>query len=279
MSPSLIPRWLSWLGSGWLGPLRLPPAVGQRLLASSRRLGDWLRPWPCWLVLGLLLGTVPVAVDYGLGASSHRLVTAWLLPPLLLAAVARDWQGRGMGLLAVAFLGHNALVILLAACDPEGLAPVCPNALAYWMESRTWITTGVSKEYDLGWWLPAHFQLLVGVALLAYTSLGMIPLWQGLYEVDLMNFYVGQLLAGSTGSGVTLALGWHPWSLCRGVGYLLLTYELASLSLARLTGVSLSSRRRRLVRWLVALGFLLLDGLLKFFYLETVRQVLAGHLS
>ena len=75
------------------------------------------------------------------------------------------------------------------------------------------------------------------------------------------------------------ALGWHPWSLCRGLGYLFLTYEIASLSLARLTGVSLSPWQRRLGRWLIGLTFLMLDGLLKYLCLDPVRQILAGHLN
>jgi hypothetical protein len=272
-------RWLSWLGSGWLGPWGLPDAVGRRLLHSAQHLGERLQSWPWWLALGLVLGTVPLLLDFWLGFSSHRLVTGLLVTPLLLAAVARDWQGRGIVLLLVTFAAHNVLTILLAAFYPNGLAPVCPDGAAYWEESRTWILTGESQKYDLGWWLPAHFQWLGVMVVFTYTSLGLVPVWRGLYEVDLMNFYVGRLLAHSDAPAVILALGWHPWSLCRGVGYLFLTYEIASLSLARLTSVSLSSWRRRLGRWLIGLTFLMLDGLLKYLCLEPVRQVLAGHLG
>jgi hypothetical protein len=269
----------SGLWSGWLGPVRLPDSVGRRMLDSAHDLGDRIKPWPWWVALGLLLGTVPLLFDYALGLSSNRLVTSMLLTPLLLAAVARDWQGRGLVLLLLTFASHNILTIVLAFQDPLGLGPVCPGGAGYWEKSRTWILTGVSEEYDLGWWLPAHFQWLGVMIGFTYTSFGMIPVWRGLYEVDVMNFYVGQLLAHSNAPAVTLVLGWHPWSLCRGIGYLFLTFEVASLSLARLTGVSLSSWRRRLGRWLIGLSFLLLDGLLKYFCLESVRQVLAGHLG
>ena len=57
-------RWLHWLGSGWLGPVRLPDAIGLRLLNSAYQLGNHLAPWPCWLLLGFLLGTIPAAVDF-----------------------------------------------------------------------------------------------------------------------------------------------------------------------------------------------------------------------
>jgi hypothetical protein len=259
--------------------LRLPASLGRHLLHSARHLGGVLEPWPWWLVLGVLIGVGPVLVDYQVGLSGHRLVTGLLLAPLLLAAVSRDWQGRGMVVLGLAFAAHSAVTIYLAARDPAGLALVCPGGADYWERSRAWIMTGVSEEYDLGWWLPAHFQLLGVMFLGTYSSLGLIPLWQGFYEVDLMNYYVGQLLAQAHTPGWELALAWHPWSLCRGVGYLFLTYEIASLSLARLTGTPLSSAGRRCRRWGIGLGFLVLDGVLKYVCLEPIRQILSGYLA
>src|SRR5262249_54083258 len=127
-------------------------------------------------------------------------------------------------------------------------------------------------------WVAAQGQLLGGVVLFCYTSLGFLPFWQGLYEVDLMNGYVSQLLVHSHDPWTALALGWHPWSQCRGIGYLFVTFEVTSLSLARLTGVRLSTRARRCRRWLAGLTFLLLDMLLKFYLLDSVRQALAANL-
>jgi hypothetical protein len=178
----------------------------------------------------------------------------------------------------VAFAAHSVLVIGLAALDPVGLAVIFPDGEAYWEQSREWIVSGASREYQPGWWLPAHFQLLAAMAAFTYTSLGLISLWQGFHEVDLMNFYVGALLAHSRHPGVALTVGWHPWSVCRGLGYLVLTFEVASFSLQRLTGVPLSPTGRRWRRWLAGLALLLLDGLLKYTLLEPVRQVLAANL-
>lgn len=111
-----------------------------------------------------------------------------------------------------------------------------------------------------------------------YLSLGFVPLAQGLYELDLMNVYVGRLL-GSSEPGPGLLFAWHPWSLCRGIGFLFLTFELTSLSFARLTGVQLSRSQRRWFRWQLGLGFLCLDGVIKYFCLEPVRRILAAHLG
>ena len=149
---------------------------------------------------------------------------------------------------------------------------------AYWRQSHAWIVTGISPEYDLSFWVPSHFQLLGSMILFTYSSLGFITLCQGAYEVDLMNFYVGQLVAHSHNPWLAVGLGWHTWSVCRGVGYLFLTYEVASLSFEHLTGVRLSSRRRRMARWSAGLSFLLIDGIVKFCFLDTVRRLLASNL-
>jgi hypothetical protein len=117
------------------------------------------------------------------------------------------------------------------------------------------------------------------MALWGYLSLGLVPLLQGLYELDLMNFYVGRLLAHARGPSPVLLLAWHPWSVCRGVGFLFVTFELASLSLARLTGVPLSTPQRRLTRWGLGVGFLILDAGIKWSCSERVRLALAGQLA
>src|SRR5205085_319979 len=98
---------------------------------------------------------------------------------------------------AAAFLSHSGLMIALAASDPAGLPAAFPAGQAYWHASRDWIVTGRSPEYEPGWWLPAHCQLFAGMVVFTYTSLGVIPFWQGFHEVDLMNCYVGQLLVHS----------------------------------------------------------------------------------
>ncbi|MGE3806611.1 MAG: hypothetical protein AB7K24_18240 [Gemmataceae bacterium] len=201
-----------------------------------------------------------------------------MLAPLFIAAVARNSMARGLGVVAAAFLGHSLSMILLAAFAPAYIVDSFPPGFQYWEQSRSWIVTGFSPEYDLSWWLPAHVQLLAGVAVFTYTSLGLLTFWQGLYEVDLMNVYVGHLLAHSHTPWLALACGWHPWSVCRGIGYLVLTFEIASLSLSRLTGVPLATREERGWRWLIGLSFLVADGLIKYFFLDSVRQTLAGNL-
>jgi hypothetical protein len=262
----------------WLGPLQLPPTLGRRTLQEAQRLGGWLGPLPRWLAAGLLVGAVPMLIDGATGLPVSKLITAVMLVPLLVAAVVRDAAARGIGTLAAAFLAHSVVVIGLAAGDPDRLGRVFPDGHAYWQESHAWIVTGDSREYDVAWWLPAHIQWFVAVSVFTYLSLGLATYWQGLYEVDLMNYYVGRLMAQSQQPLLALAVGWHPWSICRGLGYLFITFEIASFSCERLTATRLSTHWRRRWRWSIGVGLLLLDGLLKFFLLEPVRGILAANL-
>ncbi len=268
------------LGSrpGWLGPLKWPRRWTTSWLVAFRTLNEWLARGPRWCAVGLAVGILPVAFEWWTGLAASRTITALFGLPLLLAAVSRDRFYPALHCLCLAVIGHSVSFISLAAYDPAGMSQLFPPGNEYWEETRHWIETGESKVYDVGAWVPFHLQLAVVMVLWCYLSLGFVPLAQGLYELDLMNVYVGRLLSAAE-PGPGLIFAWHPWSICRGIGFLFLTYELTSLSFARLTGERLSTPRARLFRWLIGLGFLFLDGAIKYFYLEPVRRVLAAHLG
>jgi len=264
---------------GWFGPLRLPARWTRGWVPGFRAISERLSGWPRWLGIAVLIGTGPVLIDIAIGRAASHLLTPLLGLPLLLAAAARDRFHPALTCLALVFLFHSGTVIALAAAAPDVLAPAHPGGLGYWEETENWLRTGRSRAYDVGAWAPDHLWLAGVMAAWGYLSLGLVPLLQGLHELDLMNFYVGRLLARSRGPSPVLLLAWHPWSLCRGVGFLFLTFELASLSLARLTGVPLSTPRRRLVRWALGAAFLLLDAGIKWSCSERVREALAGQLT
>jgi hypothetical protein len=251
----------------------------RQLLAGLWRLGEPLGSVPMWAAVGMLLGVLPVVTDWLIGWYTSWLVTPFLVLPLLLAAVVRDSTARGVALLGGMILAHSVATIALAVVAPEYWAQLFPEGAAYWDKTRRWVVTGQSEEYQIGWWLPAQFQLFFAVVAYTYVSFGLIPLWQGLFEVDLMNCYVSRLLINANDPVAALAVGWHPWSLSRGVGFLILTVELTSFSLERLTGTPLSTRRKRLTRWLAAGVFLVGDLVIKYFSLEPVRQVLENSLA
>ncbi len=266
-------------GPCWIWPVRLPPRMASGAFQAAHALGEWLRPWYRSLAAGLLIGALPLLLDYATGAATCRILTALMLTPLLLGAVARDSPGQGLALVGSVFGMHSALVLVLAAHDPVWLGQILPGGVDYWERSRSWITTGVSREYELAWWVPSHLLIFAGVNLFGYLSLGWLVFWEGLYQVDLMNYYVAQLIVHSPNPGWALLVGWHPWSLCRGIGCFLVVFEVASLSFQRLTGVPLSPPGRRCRRWLAGFAFFLLDGVVKYALLEVVRQVLANNLA
>src|SRR5262249_38927000 len=156
----------------------LPASVGAQTLYRARLLGDWLGPWPWWAVAGALIGALPCLLEWATNWPCAKLISSCLLTPLLVAAVARDSLGRALAAIATAFAAHSAIVIALAACRPEVPARTMPAAVAYWQESHLWITTGMSREYDLSWWLPAHLQWLAAVSAFTYLSLGLVTFWQ-----------------------------------------------------------------------------------------------------
>ncbi|PQO27241.1 hypothetical protein [Blastopirellula marina] len=245
----------------------------------ARKLDRVLAPWYLWYPMAALVGAFPMLLSYLAGITGGQLVSSLLLTPLLVAAVARDSLLRGLGALALAFLAHCVVVISLASFDPQGIADIYPRGEAYWQQTYQWVVTGESPEYELLFWLGAHIQLVLASTLFSFTSLGMVTLWQGFQEVDLMNCYVGNMLNQSQSPMVTLFVGWHIWSVCRGLGYLVLTFEVVSYSLERLSRVHLSTRLRRITRWQIGLGFLVLDGVLKYNLLEIVRQALEDNLT
>lgn len=263
---------------GWLGPLRLPTRWTRGWVPGFRALGGWLDRRPRWLGAAVLIGVGPVFVDIAVGRAVSHLLTPLLGFPLLLAAAARDRFHPGLTCLVLVFLFHSGTVVALAAAAPDTLAAAHPGGAGYWDETENWLRTGRSRAYDVGEWGSAHVRLAAVMVAWGYLSLGLVPLLQGVYELDLMNFYVGRLLAHARGPSPVLLLAWHPWSLCRGVGFLFVTFELASLSLARLTGEALSPPRRRATRWALGAAFLLLDAAVKWSCSERVRQALAGQL-
>jgi hypothetical protein len=265
-------------GPCWIWPLRAPPAVARTLFRGADRAGWLFASRPRVLLAGVLVGAVPPLVAYALSLPVAHALAALLLVALLAAAAVRDTTAGAVGVVAVAILAQSAVNVSLAAVDPEGLAAVLPAGRAYWEESRHWIVTGQNPEYELGSWLPAHALLLAGVTLLTYVSLGLTPLLRGLEQVDMMNYYVGRLVAHSDSPWLAVACGWHPWSVLRGIGCVVLLFEVVSLSFERLTARPLSTPRRRLLRWTAGIAFLVLDGIVKYTCMEPVRVLLAENL-
>lgn len=260
----------------WIWPLSFSPGLGSRILHTADRCGQ-IAVWKL-LTIAVLAGALPALLAIAVQLPFDRFITAIVILPLLLGATRRDSLTVGLGVMTLAIVAHCAVIITFAARDPDALFGMFPAGADYWERSHKWITTGESPEYSLAYWVPAHFQILAGSAAFAYTSHGFLTIWEGLYEVDLMNCYVGQLAAHSENVWLAVAVGWHPWSVLRGIGYLLVTFEVSSYSLQRMTATTLSTPHRRLTRWGIGLTFLVADGVVKFLCMEPLRQLLESNL-
>ncbi len=262
----------------WVWPFRHSASTGERILrlaSAARGLGA-PRRWP---FAAAVAGTLPLAVGWALGVPGQQHLTAILLFPLFLALVCQDRQRAAIGTIAIAYGAHCFLAVSLAAMDPGGASVVMPGGQEYWEKNLEWIRTGIDPEYQLVNWVPHHALLFVGISLFSFTSLGLVPLFEGVHEVDLMNFYVGRLVMQSRSPELAVLAGWHLWSVLRGVAYAFLVYEVASWSLSRLAGRPLSTPKRHAWRLGVGIAFLLADGGVKYLALDAVRRVLWANLK
>ena len=129
----------------------------------------------------------------------------------------------------LAFVSDSLLAIALSATVLEQAAALFPDGPAYWAKQEAWIRTGHDPEYELASWLPIHFQLLALACFVrdAPLSLGLAILRAGVLRgrPDERTTW-GPSSARAEGLGARSLVGWHPWSICRGLCYVLLTYEL-----------------------------------------------------
>jgi hypothetical protein len=245
------------------------------------RLVEWAEPFTSggrWCLAAVAVGVVPLTVAFLGGLPGQQLLSGILLAWLTLACVGRDAWVKGCALIVLAFLAHSATAIALAKEFPEAAAQVMPDGANYWNKQIHWIQTGQDPEYHWQAWVPAHLQLLGGASLFSFSSLGTVTFWQGFHEVDMMNYYDGRLMAASTNPWTTLGLGWHLWSLLRGLGFVFITLEVVSLAVVCFTGLKLSTFRTRVTRWSLGLGFLAADMVAKSLMTEPVRQKLFENL-
>ncbi|HVE42550.1 MAG TPA: hypothetical protein VNM14_21905 [Planctomycetota bacterium] len=261
----------------WIWPISTPLKVREWAWSLSS-LAD-----PCvrgtrGIGAAIAVGVVPLALSRAFGVPGQQAVSAAALLLLCLACVRRNEASKGIAFLLLAFLSHCVMALAIAESDPELAARIMPGAQAYWERQRAWVWTGWDLEYEPAVWIPAHVGQVGGAVLYSYVSLGWFTFFEGFREVDWMNFYSARLLDCSRNPLTALLLGWHVWSIVRGLGFAVLSFEVLSLSLARLTGRDLSCRRDRAWRWSAGLGLFLADALLKFFLLHSVQQSLHDNL-
>lgn len=263
---------------GWIGPWR-PNA---RLREWAWRFATAAEPILAgrrWLPAAGAVGAVPILAGFALGSPFHQPATGLALALLVLPCVATDRFLRAAGIIAISIFVHSAIAIGLAATSPERTAPILRGSSQYWHSTWNWVRNGADEEYRTKVWLPRHAALVAVAIVFGYTSFGAVPFVRGIEEIDLMNFYVGQLLRSSERPELAILFGWHPWSFVRGLAFAFIVFEVMSVSLERFAGGALSTRRRRIVRWTAGLTFVVIDGTIKVLFAPAIRERLYRNLT
>ena len=255
----------------------LAALIADRLTRLERLIEPATRGGRCY-VSAIAIAIAPLFASYATSTSWHQLLTAVLLAALCLPLAWRDSWRRGIATIGLAFFAHCALAIFLTARDPAGASALFPGGEEYWQKQWTWITTGKDPEYDWANWVPHHCVLFLGTTAYSFTSLGTLTFFHGFYEVDLMNYYNGRLLMASRDGTRALLLGWHLWSVLRGLGYTVISFETISIAVQFFARRRLAERRIHAARLILGASFLVADGIVKAVLLESVRRQLLENL-
>ena len=261
------------------------PAPGERpprwWHAGIERLARCAEPvtarWFC-LPAAAAVGAIPFLICVPFGSSAYWYVSGFLLCLVILSLAWRRRHGWAVACLFTAFLCHNLTVMGTTAVAPEAVASISPEFQDYLDRQILWITTAQDPEYELVNWLPAHGRLAAGVSVFGYTSLGAVVYMRGFYEVDLMNFYTTRLIQRSRNPWIALLWGWHPWSVLRGIGLLMLSYGALVLALGHVSGQRLMDGRGLLITGSIGLSFVLFDAGVKFICLPMAQNALFSNL-
>jgi hypothetical protein len=210
----------------------------------------------------------------------HQLLFALViaLPPWIVLIVhlvrGRLWDGiLDMFLWAI---WESFIMLILCYLYPERASSVIWNASSYWDEMRHWIATGKGAEGDPSVWLLIHLKHLI-MLIIGAIVFGLPALLMGVLQLNYMNYYVARCALLSDNPLLTVFTAWHFWSVIRVAGFIILASSFFHMIL----------RLFFRVRWSGAAfgfglfyGFLFIffDGLLKWLYADTVRELLV-HLT
>lgn len=252
--------------------------IARRVRSMETHLQSLVLGWR-WVFLSLFTGVVPCAVAVIFQSTWHQPITAFLLTLLIIPLAGSNRWHAGIATIVLVFASHSAVAITAAGLDPGYAGPTFPGGPQYWDRQRLWIETGTDEEYRVRDWAPEHALLLAGTTVVSFTSFGGLTFHHGLHEVDLMNFYNGQLIRNSSNGFMALALGWHLWSILRGVGYTLLSFQLVALAVQVLAMKSVCPRAEHIRHILYGLAFLLMDAGVKSVMTSWVQQRLLENLA
>lgn len=182
--------------------------------------------------------------------------------PVMFSLLKQGRRARAAGaMLWWAFMLGLTMVTLIVLFH-ETTARVIFHGPEYADEMFRWVRTGTGAESTPSLFIPQHL-LHAGIFVaLSLLSGGLLSLVMGSLLMNYMSFYVGSLIVGSRNTGLAILMGWHPWSIFRVAGFVILGVVLAEPLICRITGRPYQSAGARKYV-LFAVVALLTDGIMK----------------
>lgn len=153
------------------------------------------------------------------------------------------------------------------------------NGFQYWDEMLPWLHGYAVKEGIPSQFIPEHLLHMGIVAISSLISAGIIALIFGTVLVNYMNYYVAQLMINSPTPLLMAVIGWHPWSICRVLSFIILGI-LFAIPLVRLFNRKLVFSKRTVILMILAAVCLeILDIVLKTYLGNSWRELLVSNMS
>ena len=210
----------------------------------------------------------------------------WFLPGLnallffllFLVPVARGEYRYAVKLALIWAAVTTVVQIFLSAGWPGLMEEKVLRGAAYREEMFLWVRTGGGPEGDISLFLPIHLRHFIVFCAVSLATGGLMGLGMGAVMLGYMNFYVGCLIAASSGSWITLVFSWPVWSIVRVVGYIIAGTALGAVLLDR-SGEK-GDKKKKILRFLIlAVALVVLDIILKWLLAGTYQGLLNSALE
>ena len=173
----------------------------------------------------------------------------------------------------------SVIGITLMYFFPAKAASVVLNGDKYLAEMYPWLCGVMSKESTPAQFIPEHLLHMLIVAVASLISAGVISLIFGTILVNYMNYYVSWLMLNSSQPLLMAVIGWHPWSICRVISFIILGCVCAIPILKGLRGHDKSDYRKYIIMIVAAIALEILDILLKTYIGSGWRDLLVMNLD
>jgi hypothetical protein len=228
----------------------------------------------------LLLVFIPFSIGYFIG---NKFILPLLTAiPAGLVLIRHIKNGR----ITIAVLDMIVYVLWLSVIGialmyffPAKAASVVMNGDKYLAEMYPWLCGAMSKEGTPAQFIPEHLLHMAIVAVASLISAGVISLIFGTILMNYMNYYVSWLMLNSSQPLLMAVIGWHPWSICRVISFIILGCVCAVPILKGLRGHEKSDYRKYIIMIVAAIAFEVLDIVLKTYIGSGWRDLLVMNLE